>query len=95
MWAGAGIGAAASLPIFLFYMGEDTPPAKRGFIFMGATTTIGLAAGALFSGTFSKVAVLDRSTAVARQEAPAFSIDAVAPVLSADGGGVLVGGRWQ
>jgi hypothetical protein len=95
MWAGSGIGAAVSLPIFLFYMGKDTPPAKRGFIFMGATTTIGLAAGALFSGTFSTVAVRDRSTTVVRREAPGFSIDAVAPLVSADGGGVLVGGRWQ
>ena len=54
MWAGAGIGAAVSLPVFLFYAGEDepgeeSPPAKRGFLFMGTATTLGLLAGAVFS----------------------------------------------
>ncbi len=54
MWAGAGIGAAVSLPVFLFYAGEDapgeeSPPAKRGFLFMGTATTLGLLAGAIFS----------------------------------------------
>jgi hypothetical protein len=50
MWAGAGIGTAVSLPIFLFYAGEDTPPAKRGFLFMGTAVTLGIAAGAVFGG---------------------------------------------
>jgi hypothetical protein len=49
MWGGAGIGAAVSLPIFLFYAGEDTPPAKRGFVFMGTASTLGLIAGGLLS----------------------------------------------
>ena len=50
MWAGAGIGTAVSLPVFLFYAGEDTPPAKRGFLFMGTAVTLGIAAGAVFGG---------------------------------------------
>ena len=49
MWGGAGIGAAVSLPIFLFYAGEDTPPARRGFLFMGTATTLGILAGAVFA----------------------------------------------
>jgi hypothetical protein len=49
MWAGAGIGVAASLPVFLFYAGDDGPPAKRGFLFMGTATTLGIAAGAIFA----------------------------------------------
>jgi hypothetical protein len=49
MWAGAGIGAAASLPVFLFYIGEDQPPFRRGLIFTGTATTLGIAAAALFT----------------------------------------------
>ena len=52
MWSGAGIGAAISLPVFLFYAGEDTPPAKRGFVFMGTATTLGIIAGGVFSAGF-------------------------------------------
>jgi hypothetical protein len=49
MWGGAGIGAAASLPIFLAYAGEGGPPARRGFIFTGTATTLGLIAGGVLS----------------------------------------------
>lgn len=49
MWAGAGIGFAASLPVFLLYAGKDGPPAKRALIFSGTATTLGLGAGALFT----------------------------------------------
>jgi hypothetical protein len=48
MWIGGGIGAAVSLPIFLFYAGDDGPPAKRGFLFMATATTLGIAAGGIF-----------------------------------------------
>ncbi len=48
MWLGGGIGAAVSLPIFLFYAGDDGPPAKRGFLFTATTTTLGIAAGGIF-----------------------------------------------
>jgi hypothetical protein len=48
MWLGGGIGAAVSLPIFLFYAGDEGPPAKRGFLFTATTTTLGIAAGAIF-----------------------------------------------
>lgn len=49
MWSGAGIGAAVSLPIFLLYAGDDSPPARRGFIFMGTATTLGIVAGGIFA----------------------------------------------
>ena len=53
MWAGAGIGAAASLPIFLFYAGDGGPPARRGFVFMGTATTVGIVAGGVFAAAGS------------------------------------------
>jgi hypothetical protein len=48
MWVGGGIGAAAGLPIYLAYANSDKP-AKRGLIFQGITTGLGIAAGAIFS----------------------------------------------
>ena len=58
MWAGAGIGTAASLPVFLFYAEDDGPPAKRGFLFMGTAATLGVVAGGLFSsGAVDDIAV--------------------------------------
>jgi hypothetical protein len=49
MWLGAGIGFAASLPIYLLYARDGGPPAKRGLIFSGVATTLGIGAGALFT----------------------------------------------
>jgi hypothetical protein len=96
MWAGAGIGAAASLPVFLFYTGKDTPPAKRGFIFMGTAATVGLAAGALLSGTFDPVASRPWfSVASMDQEPPWLTLDFAAPTVTASGIGAVVGGRWR
>ena len=51
MWAGAGIGAAISLPVYLAYAGKGGPPAKRGLVFSGTSTTLGIVAGALLAGT--------------------------------------------
>jgi hypothetical protein len=48
MWVGFGAGAAVSLPIFLLYAGGDHD-ARRGLIFMGTASTLGLAAGAIFT----------------------------------------------
>ena len=52
MWIGGGIGAAAGLPIYLAYAGSDKP-AKRGLVFQGLTTTLGIAAGGIFSSRLS------------------------------------------
>ena len=96
MWAGAGIGAAASLPVFLFYTGKSAPPAKRGFIFMGTAATAGLAAGALLSGTFDHVASRPfASVASSDQTLPWVTLDLAAPTVSATGIGAVVGGRWR
>jgi len=52
MWIGGGIGAAAGLPIYLAYAGSDKP-AKRGLVFQGLTTGLGIAAGGIFSSRLS------------------------------------------
>lgn len=59
MWAGAGVGFAASLPVYLFYAGEGGPPAKRGLVFSGTATTLGLVAGGLFTAHTRDSASLD------------------------------------
>ncbi|MFO0566036.1 MAG: hypothetical protein U0263_10270 [Polyangiaceae bacterium] len=91
MWAGAGIGAAASLPVFLFYAGDDAPPAKRGFLFMGTATTLGIAAGAIFAS-----GEIDEYEIGKRDEAPLSnrfaSITSVGPMALPSGGGVTVSG---
>jgi hypothetical protein len=50
MWVGGGLGAAVSLPVFLFYAKDEGPPAKRGLLFSGTATTLGIVAGAVFAG---------------------------------------------
>lgn len=49
MWLGAGLGFAASLPVYLLYARDSAPPAKRGLIFSGVTTALGVGGGALFT----------------------------------------------
>jgi hypothetical protein len=49
MWMGAGLGFAATLPVYVFYAGNDDYSAKRGMIVQGIGTTLGLAAGAIFT----------------------------------------------
>ena len=91
MWAGAGVGVAASLPVFLFYAGDDSPPAKRGFLFMGTATTLGIAAGAIFAS-----GELDEYEIGRRDDAPLgnrfASITSVGPMAIPGGMGVSVGG---
>lgn len=71
MWAGAGIGFAASLPVYLLYAGSDSP-AKRGLLFSATATTLGLGAGALFTA---------RTTETAESRRPAFArLTGVAPL---------------
>jgi hypothetical protein len=86
MWIGGGIGAAASLPVFLFYAEDDGPPAKRGFLFMGTATLLGIGAGALLgAGTGdSGLASLPGSQAL--------RLDYLAPSISEDSAGFIAGG---
>lgn len=48
MWIGAGAGFAATLPIYIFYAGSDYP-ARRGLIAQAIGTTLGIAAGGVFT----------------------------------------------
>lgn len=89
MWAGAGIGFAASLPVYLFYAGEAQPPAKRGLLFSATATTLGIVAGALF-------------TAGSREEArlvpahPRFArVNAVGPLLRPGTVGLSINGELE
>jgi hypothetical protein len=86
MWIGAGIGAAASLPVYLFYAKEDGPPAKRGLLFSGTATTLGVVAGAVFAG-------FDDSDSAAADAPPGFArIESIAPLAVPGGIGFSVSG---
>ena len=88
MWAGAGIGAAVSLPVYLAYAGKDSPPAKRGLVFSGTTTTLGIVAGALLAGTGS-------DSADSESESHLAYLDYFLPVPTAHGATLTVGGRLE
>jgi len=83
MWSGAGIGFAATLPVYLFYLGSDAP-AKRGLIVQGVGTTLGIGLGALLSW--------DDRDDITRANPPPFSpgafarITGVGPMPMAGGG---------
>lgn len=88
MWAGAGIGAVASLPVFLFYAGDSTPPAKRGLVFTGTAMTLGLAAGALITAGGDS----SRDQASERPDKSPITISYVAPMSVPGGAGLSMGG---
>jgi hypothetical protein len=89
MWGGAGIGFAASLPVYLFYAGKEGPPAKRGLLFSGTATTLGIAAGALFSaGSREDSAQNSGRPAVAR-------VTAVGPLAVPGSLGLSIAGELQ
>jgi len=88
MWAGAGIGAAASLPVYLAYAGKDSPPAKRGLVFSGTTTMLGIVAGALLAGTGSDSASSESSSQFAH-------LDYILPMPTANGAVLALGGRLE
>jgi hypothetical protein len=90
MWAGAGAGAAVSLPVFLFYAGSDGPPAKRGFLFMGTATTLGIAAGAIFaSGELDEYDIGKNDEPLGNRFG---AITRLGPMALPGGAGVQVGG---
>jgi hypothetical protein len=89
MWAGAGVGFAASLPVYLFYAGKDGPPAKRGLIFSGTATTLGIAAGALI-GAGSK-----EDSAQATERPALARVTAVGPLAMPGTFGLSVAGDLQ
>jgi hypothetical protein len=90
MWGGAAIGGAASLPVFLLYLGDGSPPAKRGLVFTG--TAIGL--GAIAGGLLTSGEVETQASGVTVDDEPLVQITSVAPLAVEAGAGVSVGGSW-
>lgn len=93
MWAGAGMGAAASTPIFLLYAGGDHP-ARRGFVFMGTATTLGIVAGGLFASGGSTMARSHIHTDVARKQ-PMIELAGIFPYWNQTQGGLVAVGTLR
>jgi len=86
MWIGGAVGGVASLPVYLFYVGDDRPPAKRGLVFSATATTVGIVVGGVFGPMFgSGVGLSDESRRWA-------SIDYLTPVPLEGGFGFNLGG---
>jgi hypothetical protein len=88
MWLGSGVGFAASLPVYLLYARDGGPPAKRGLIFSGVATTLGIAAGALFTFDSEDVASSDAAPSFAR-------IYGFSPFAVEKGAGLALTGELQ
>lgn len=88
MWLGGGIGFAASLPVYLLYARDGGPPAKRGLIFSGVATTLGIGAGALFTFDSNDSAETDGPPRFAR-------VHGFAPMPVDHGAGLAVTGELQ
>lgn len=93
MWAGAGIGAAVSLPVFLLYAGEGGPPARRGFVFTATATTLGIVAGGILGSKGGLFGTGPAPNRFALNDGLHLSIDYVAPFAVEGGAGLEVGGR--
>ena len=88
MWLGAGIGFAASLPVFLFYTKDGGPPAKRGLIFSGVATTLGIGAGALLT--------FDSEDSASSESEPHFAkLYGFSPFAVERGAGLLLSGELR
>jgi hypothetical protein len=88
MWIGAGAGFALSLPVYLLYAGDGGPPAKRGLIFSGVATTLGVGAGALFT--------FDSEDSASTDDQPRFArIYGFSPFALERGAGLVVTGELQ
>jgi hypothetical protein len=85
MWLGGGIGALASLPVYLFYLGDDGPPAKRGLLFTATATTLGIVAGGVFGPQVGGLGLMRSESEFAR-------VDYIAPFSLRGGLGLRVGG---
>ena len=88
MWAGAGVGAAVSLPVYLAYAGKGGPPAKRGLVFSGVATTLGIVAGALIAGKTP-------DSASSSSESHFAHLDYLLPMPVASGALLTLGGRLE
>jgi hypothetical protein len=88
MWIGAGVGFAVSLPVYLLYAGDGGPPAKRGLIFSGVATTLGIGAGALLTFGSDDSASSDAEPRFAR-------IHGFAPFAVEKGAGLVMTGELR
>ena len=88
MWLGAGVGFGVSLPVYLLYARDGGPPAKRGLIFSGVATTLGIGAGALFTWDSNDSAINEAPPKFAR-------IDGFAPFAVEKGAGLAIAGELQ
>jgi hypothetical protein len=96
MWSGAGIGAAVSLPVFLLYAGDGGPPARRGFVFMGTATTLGIVAGAVFGSSSASTGKTQQNSYLARRSKSSFGhVEAVLPTIAPDHLGLSVFGSLE
>lgn len=96
MWGGAGIGAAVSLPVFLFYVGDGGPPARRGFIFMGTTTTLGIVAAGVFSSASAKVGLNRGNSGVAAGRGRSLAhVEGVLPMVTSNQVGLSLWGSLE
>jgi hypothetical protein len=84
MWLGAGVGGLASLPVYLFYLG-DGPPAKRGLVFSATAITLGIVVGGVFGPMMGGLGSSADGSSWA-------SIDYFTPVPMAGGMGFKLGG---
>lgn len=88
MWAGAGIGAAVSLPVYFAYAGKNSPPAKHGLVLSGVTTLLGIGAGALLAGTAPDSASFESDSHFAH-------LDYFMPMPIEHGAQFAIGGRLE
>ncbi|HEY2405975.1 MAG TPA: hypothetical protein VGI10_08230 [Polyangiaceae bacterium] len=87
MWGGAAVGMAVSLPVYLFYAGSSQP-AKRGLIFSGTATSLGVLAGGLLGA--------NTTDSASSEFGPRFaSIDYLIPTPMRGGAGLVLGGSLQ
>jgi hypothetical protein len=80
MWSGFGIGAAVSLPVYIFYAGGDHDW-RRGLIFQGTASMLGLAAGAVLT--------MDSKDSARASERVLAKTDAPPPALAVTGIGMM------
>jgi hypothetical protein len=91
MWLGFGAGAAVSLPVFLLYAGGDHD-ARRGLIFMGTASTLGLAAGAIFTVDSRDIGQSSRPSLFGQERAPLLQITGAGVMPVRGGMGFQVSG---
>jgi hypothetical protein len=84
MWAGAGIGALVSLPVYLFYLGPGAHP-QRGLVFSATATTLGIVVGGLVGSRHDAQASADEASGWA-------SVDYLLPMPVPGGMGLQLGG---